>query len=280
MDQSNFFYQLGNNNQTLPLTVQQCSNVEPYSNQLMMPVNDALHGASQHCHNPAVHFQPIPYGYEQSLNSIDLAQNMRELHYMTQGFQENYPYSPESVLTTDGRRKRRRIITHDQRKAANVRERKRMHYLNEAFDDLRQRVPTFAYEKKLSRIETLKLAVSYIQFMNEMLGDMTSSPSSSRNQSPCTTSSDSTESRQLASDAMASADSNQNTVNTNCSKQSLVQSPVQVSSHMTSQLMIRTDDNSKTCDFIDIEKFLSTNNCVSKTESSCGILSCMSDEKI
>lgn len=69
-----------------------------------------------------------------------------------------------------GKRKRRRIITVDQRRAANVRERRRMSHLNEAFDGLRKRVPTFAYEKKLSRIETLRLAVTYIKFMDDLLG--------------------------------------------------------------------------------------------------------------
>lgn len=71
-----------------------------------------------------------------------------------------------------GKRKRRRVITYEQRKAANVRERKRMCHLNDAFDVLRKRVPTFAYEKKLSRIETLKLAVTYIQYMGELLEDL------------------------------------------------------------------------------------------------------------
>nr|XP_045600384.1 protein Fer3-like [Procambarus clarkii] len=56
-----------------------------------------------------------------------------------------------------------------QRRAANVRERRRMFNLNEAFDKLRRKVPTFAYEKRLSRIETLKLAITYISFMTELL---------------------------------------------------------------------------------------------------------------
>jgi hypothetical protein len=30
-------------------------------------------------------------------------------------------------------------------------------------------VPTFAYEKRLSRIETLRLAITYITFMDELL---------------------------------------------------------------------------------------------------------------
>ena len=33
----------------------------------------------------------------------------------------------------------------------------------------RIQVPTFAYEKRLSRIETLRLAITYITFMDELL---------------------------------------------------------------------------------------------------------------
>ena len=65
--------------------------------------------------------------------------------------------------------KRRRIINKEQRTAANNRERKRMTSLNSAFDGLRKRVPTFSYERKLSRIETLKLAMTYIHFMTDVL---------------------------------------------------------------------------------------------------------------
>ncbi|KAK1172937.1 fer3-like protein [Acipenser oxyrinchus oxyrinchus] len=80
---------------------------------------------------------------------------------------ENSPDCSMSSLT--GRSKRKRVITSNQRHAANIRERKRMFSLNEAFDDLRKKVPTFAYEKRLSRIETLRLAVVYISFMSELL---------------------------------------------------------------------------------------------------------------
>merc|ERR1719350_1347307 len=66
-------------------------------------------------------------------------------------------------------KKRRRIATASQRRAANIRERRRMFSLNEAFDRLRSKVPTFAYEKRLSRIETLRLAITYINFMDELL---------------------------------------------------------------------------------------------------------------
>lgn len=74
---------------------------------------------------------------------------------------------------------RRRVATMAQRRAANIRERRRMYNLNEAFDKLRRKVPTFAYEKRLSRIETLRLAITYISFMSELVGgDATSLASS------------------------------------------------------------------------------------------------------
>jgi Fer3-like protein len=64
---------------------------------------------------------------------------------------------------------RRRVASMAQRRAANIRERRRMFNLNEAFDKLRRKVPTFAYEKRLSRIETLRLAITYISFMSELM---------------------------------------------------------------------------------------------------------------
>ncbi len=66
---------------------------------------------------------------------------------------------------------RRRIPTIAQRIAANIRERQRMHQLNCAFDYLRNHLPTFSYEKSLSRIETLRLAIEYIRYMSQLLID-------------------------------------------------------------------------------------------------------------
>lgn len=75
--------------------------------------------------------------------------------------------SPQSV-SKNVKPKRKRVQSKSQRKAANVRERKRMFHLNAAFDDLRKRLPAFNYEKRLSRIETLKLAMTYISFMKDI----------------------------------------------------------------------------------------------------------------
>ncbi|XP_014206786.1 basic helix-loop-helix transcription factor amos [Copidosoma floridanum] len=57
-----------------------------------------------------------------------------------------------------------------QRHAANIRERKRMlSSINSAFDELRVHVPTFPYEKRLSKIDTLRLAIAYISLLRDVL---------------------------------------------------------------------------------------------------------------
>uniref|UniRef100_A0A3Q0R801 Si:dkey-34f9.3 n=1 Tax=Amphilophus citrinellus TaxID=61819 RepID=A0A3Q0R801_AMPCI len=55
------------------------------------------------------------------------------------------------------------------RHAANIRERKRMLSINSAFEELRCHVPTFPYEKRLSKIDTLRLAIAYIALLREIL---------------------------------------------------------------------------------------------------------------
>lgn len=44
-----------------------------------------------------------------------------------------------------------------------------MQSINEAFEGLRSHIPTLPYEKKLSKVDTLKLAISYITFLGEMV---------------------------------------------------------------------------------------------------------------
>ncbi len=55
------------------------------------------------------------------------------------------------------------------RTAANARERKRMHGLNVAFDNLREVVPGLGNGAKLSKYETLQMAQSYIQALADLL---------------------------------------------------------------------------------------------------------------
>jgi len=57
-----------------------------------------------------------------------------------------------------------------QRNQANVRERQRTQNLNDAFSKLREIVPTLPSDK-LSKIQTLKLAGRYIDFLGHLLED-------------------------------------------------------------------------------------------------------------
>lgn len=83
----------------------------------------------------------------------------------------------ESSSTDDplelAKRRARRVVSHQpykvQRHAANIRERKRMLSINSAFEELRCHVPTFPYEKRLSKIDTLRLAIAYIALLREIL---------------------------------------------------------------------------------------------------------------
>uniref|UniRef100_A0A1I8JP69 BHLH domain-containing protein n=1 Tax=Macrostomum lignano TaxID=282301 RepID=A0A1I8JP69_9PLAT len=52
---------------------------------------------------------------------------------------------------------------------ASFRERKRMFSINSAFEELRSHIPTFPYERRLSKIDTLRLAIGYIAFLRDVL---------------------------------------------------------------------------------------------------------------
>ncbi|XP_063697594.1 helix-loop-helix protein ngn-1-like [Culicoides brevitarsis] len=55
------------------------------------------------------------------------------------------------------------------RLAANARERRRMNSLNDAFERLRDVVPSLGHDRKLSKYETLQMAQTYINALNELL---------------------------------------------------------------------------------------------------------------
>lgn len=61
------------------------------------------------------------------------------------------------------------VIARKRRLAANARERRRMNNLNDAFDKLRDVVPSLGNDRKLSKYETLQMAQTYITALNELL---------------------------------------------------------------------------------------------------------------
>lgn len=71
---------------------------------------------------------------------------------------------PEETTTSTGSGNKRQ-----KRDAANRRERTRMHTVNSAFDSLRELVPTYPTNRKLSKIETLRLACAYISDLSQLL---------------------------------------------------------------------------------------------------------------
>ncbi|XP_025836853.1 transcription factor 21-like [Agrilus planipennis] len=60
-------------------------------------------------------------------------------------------------------------VVRKRRLAANARERRRMNGLNEAFDRLRQVIPSLDADHKLSKFETLQMAQTYIIALRELL---------------------------------------------------------------------------------------------------------------
>lgn len=82
--------------------------------------------------------------------------------------------SPGGRLQALGSAKRRRRVRSEAelqqlRQAANVRERRRMQSINDAFEGLRSHIPTLPYEKRLSKVDTLRLAIGYINFLSELV---------------------------------------------------------------------------------------------------------------
>ncbi|ETN60279.1 neurogenic differentiation factor [Anopheles darlingi] len=80
----------------------------------------------------------------------------------------------ESVAPVKQRRNKRTgvvpvVVKKKRRLAANARERKRMKGLNEAFDRLRQYLPSLGDDRQFSKHETLQMAQTYISALAELL---------------------------------------------------------------------------------------------------------------
>lgn len=81
--------------------------------------------------------------------------------------------SDESCNETELKNDMLLLQKRQRRCAANMRERNRMHVVNFAFDRLREVVPSYPANRKLSKIETLRMACSYIQELTNLLKSST-----------------------------------------------------------------------------------------------------------
>lgn len=82
---------------------------------------------------------------------------------------ENLLNPSDLVGLTREERRRRRRATQKYRTAHATRERIRVEAFNVAFTELRKLLPTLPPDKKLSKIEILKLAICYIAYLNHVL---------------------------------------------------------------------------------------------------------------
>ena len=113
-------------------------------------------------------FDSLMYHHQNLTNQQMAQQHHRQMHYQSSTFltspastgdSSNGSQSPPPILYEMG--------NNQQRVIANVRERKRTQSLNSAFSTLRQMIPSLPSDK-LSKIQTLKLASRYIQFLDEV----------------------------------------------------------------------------------------------------------------
>ncbi|XP_025830923.1 twist-related protein 2-like isoform X2 [Agrilus planipennis] len=136
-----------------------------------------LDNNNQHYSNPLENFQPRHIKVEVEEEPILKTRNVtgrKRKPNVSDSDDENSCQSSSS-RTTKSRRKTPQSFEdiQNQRIMANVRERQRTQNLNEAFASLRKSIPTLPSDK-LSKIQTLKLAARYIDFLYHILS--TSSP--------------------------------------------------------------------------------------------------------
>lgn len=135
------------------------------------PPHHLLAYASQQHH----HLSPAPAttadAYFTTHQPIYLTEQDPQLKVCSADSSTHTPPGPVAPGRPRGGRRRCKTVEtqHRQRKAANERERKRMSNINHGFERLRARVPTLPYEKKLSKVDTLRQAIEYIQMLKEML---------------------------------------------------------------------------------------------------------------
>ena len=85
------------------------------------------------------------------------------------GNKRKYETDELAAITREERRRRRRATT-KYRTAHATRERVRVEAFNVAFGELRKLLPTLPPDKKLSKIEILRLAICYISYLRHVLG--------------------------------------------------------------------------------------------------------------
>ncbi|XP_059142526.1 pancreas transcription factor 1 subunit alpha-like [Physella acuta] len=136
-----------------------------------------IHQDHTHPHHLYTSFR-LSYGY----SPIQSPSSPSSLTILQSPSSEEMPDYPPgyTCLKSSSRRRKRKCQQQQvqQRQAANMRERKRMQSINDAFEGLRAHIPTLPYEKRLSKVDTLRLAIGYIGFLSEIVQSDVSSKES------------------------------------------------------------------------------------------------------
>ncbi|GJQ74978.1 hypothetical protein Trydic_g9603 [Trypoxylus dichotomus] len=104
-------------------------------------------------------------------NAMNMSENREVLQAITCGnlVQKRRDRNNDMGTLTREERRRRRRATQKYRTAHATRERIRVEAFNVAFAELRKLLPTLPPDKKLSKIEILRLAICYIAYLNHVL---------------------------------------------------------------------------------------------------------------
>ena len=79
--------------------------------------------------------------------------------------------SPNDTSRTRRIRRNYKNMSRQRRIEANARERTRVHLISAAFDSLRQAVPAYAHNQRLSKLAVLRVACSYIMALTRLAED-------------------------------------------------------------------------------------------------------------
>jgi hypothetical protein len=168
---SNFPYQVNNSNFVSTSALFECNyNYEYYQSKNPIFDSQKANTLANLGENNLKSNKQNPY-VDQALIHTQIKTNIK---------QDNFEINSNISNSIKALMKQRRFSIR-QRQVANQRERDRTHSVNSAFLLLRSMIPTDPIDRKLSKIETLRLAGSYISHLNAILN----SPPEYANDKPC-----------------------------------------------------------------------------------------------
>ncbi|CAH8453864.1 unnamed protein product [Schistosoma turkestanicum] len=107
-----------------------------------------------------------------SFSNNDTAISKNELFDISDNLKTNHNDVLSSITNESCSEYIHSVFDKDFQSVAKVRERRRMFSINSAFEALRSCLPTFPYERRISKIDTLRLAIAYLALLKDLLANM------------------------------------------------------------------------------------------------------------